>query len=237
MQTYALSQSILFKQQTQPAELEAAANKVGDEIISIAQAKQPKLTTKVKYTVGPWPTMVGFDVAENTGILPIWELQLPTIRTALIKAAGNEAAAKEVFGLFYHGLFIPQPAGQAIVQSFDLQKKGHAYFEMYELALIGWFYWRSAGKEAELQQCLEWARKLIKVLPSPVPKGDLVSFHVKENRQRYQTDAVAWLYIQMHMLIDMMENEPPVAIDEFMGNFLLDLKATKDNEWRDENGN
>lgn len=50
-------------------------------------------------------------------------------------------------------------------------------------------------------------------------------------------DAVAWLYIQMHMLIDMMESEPPVPIDEFMGNFLLDLKATKENEWRDENGN
>jgi hypothetical protein len=231
------AQNNFFSLYPNPAMLESEANKIGEEIIAIAKTKQPTLNAEVKYTIGPWPTMVGFDATENTGILPVWELQLPAIRTALIKAAGSEGAAKEVFGLFYHGLFIPQPAGQAIVQSFDLQKQGHAYFELYELALIGWFYWRSAGKEAELQQCLEWARKLIKVLPSPMPKGDLVSLYVKENRQRFQMDAVAWLYIQMHMLIDMMENEEPVSIESFLGTFLLDLKATKENEWRDENGN
>lgn len=110
-------------------------------------------------------------VSQKVCNLPIWDLAPEMFRAFCITVMENEKDGKELFGLFFNGLYVPQDLGLALHFVAD-KNFDNKYNNEYTANIIAILYWKSKVMAASLKECYQYATRALENMPNPFPKGE-----------------------------------------------------------------
>lgn len=85
-------------------------------------------------------------------------------------------------------------------------------------------WWRKHGRQKELEQCYQYAKKMYAQLPNPVPAGQTVEEYFGKNYEEAAKDPFIYGYMQFGQFIAVYEDKKLPRFDVFVKQFLLQHK-------------
>lgn len=201
-----------------------ALNKTGDafiesfvnEIHGIDTSLHLKAPKAVYNLMGPF-----YYYDNNTMNLPVWSLSPQWYKDFCMEMAGSPEAGKEMFGLFFNGFYIPHELGHAI--QFYLHQDtswsnylANAYNNEYEANIIALLYWKKHGKNKELKQCYDYAKKALTRLNNPVPDSVDRKKYFAEHYEELGKDIHKYAFFQWTQYVQVYEGKTLPDFDTYI---------------------
>lgn len=209
----------LFAAYTDSAQLVADANALVSQFVADVKALRPGINLQPKAILNTKPFLIFYDGKTNTVNLPIWYQVIPPQQQFFAELAGSGEEGKKVFGMLFNGFYLPHELGHALqvaAKKDRLDHYGHEYFAN----TIAVLYWRKAGKQQELQQSYEYAKKFLKQLKNPVPDGQDEQAYLNEHYNEIAQDPYKYGYYEFSQLVKIYEDSSLPGFDDFVTAFL-----------------
>ena len=140
----------------------------------------------------------------------IYQITIQTARPVmggfLTDLAGSEAGADSLAGLIFYGFFLPHEIGHGLEYNSD-NVPNNKFQSEYEANVFATLYWRSVGKEKELQQCYEMAKKIVSKLKDPIPENVDAKQYITEHYDELMQDPYKYGYIQFSQIVSILEDK------------------------------
>ena len=151
--------------------------------------------------------------------LPLWEQVIPELKNYTYEVAGSEADGKKIFGLFFNGFYLPHELGHGLQDIFEGDLKG-SYKNEYFANTIAILWWRKNGRERELKQCYDYAKKIIPKMQNPTPTGQSTEQYYSDNYREATENPYYYGYMQFTQFVKIYEDKNLPNFDTFIKNYL-----------------
>lgn len=160
------------------------------------------LTTEIPNTFMPGQ----FWAQTNKIYHTTWQICGPPMEGILLEVAGSKSEGEKLAGMFFYGFFLPHEIGHAL-QFHTGNVPKSSYDGEYEANEFAVAYWRSKGKEKELQQCYEFAKMALSKLKNPIPENVDAKNYITEHYLDLVKDPSKYGYIQFSQIVEIMDNK------------------------------
>lgn len=213
------AQNKYFEIYTDSAELK----KQNDELIRDIEARvkliEPSFSFKGLTTEIPKTFMPGQYRHKTNKIYHLtWEVGGPPMEGFLTEMAGSSEGGKSLAALFFYGFFLPHEVGHALQYHTENVPKNDydGEYEANELAVL---FWRSKGKEKELQQCYEMAKNVLAKLKNPIPENVDAKKYITEHYDELLQDPFKYGYIQFSQIVKIFEDKSLPDLDTYIKKY------------------
>lgn len=148
-----------------------------------------------------------------------WQIGGPPMEKFLIEVGGSSDSGKVLAAMFFYGFFLPHEIGHALQYHTDNVPKNDFDGE-YQASEVAVSYWRSKGKEKELQQCYEMAKKVLTKLKNPIPENVDAKKYMTEHYDELLRDPYKYGYIQFSQIVDILEDKSLPDFDTYIKKYL-----------------
>ena len=156
----------------------------------------------------------------NKIYLNTWQVGGPPMEKFLTDVGGNPENGKSMAALFFYGFFLPHEIGHALHYQTG-QVPENNYDSEYEANEIAVAYWRSQGKEKELRQCYETAKKVLLKVKNPVPENADPKAYITAHYNELLQDPYKYAYIQFSQIVKIMEDPSLPDFDAYVKKYLV----------------
>ncbi|WP_374166485.1 hypothetical protein [Arcticibacter sp. MXS-1] len=200
--------------------------KDGNRLTEDLQKKISKIDKKVdlkdprsKYNLwGPY-----YSPEQNTVNLSIWNLSPQWYKDFFIDIASGIEQGEKMFGLFFNGFYVPHELGHAL--QFAVENRAeNEYDNEYTANIIGMLYWRKIGKEKELTECYEYAKKALLKMKNPIPENEDVKKYFTEHYSEFGQDPYKYGFIQFSQFVKVYEDNSLPDFDTYIKKFISKQK-------------
>lgn len=219
----AYSQEKLFYAYTDSAKLVQDANNLVSDFTVKVNAVKPVINAQPAAILNTKPFLIFYSSRANRINLPIWYQVIPAQKSFFTQLSGSEKEGKKMFGFFFNGFYLPHEMGHAL-QYAAKKSEPNLYQNEYIANTIAILYWRAVKRSKELKQCYQYAKRIVKELPSPVPKGEDPVKYFNEHYAELGADPYKYGYYQFAQFIKIYEDKTLKGFDEFIKEFLVQQK-------------
>ncbi len=203
----------------------AILKKQNDELISDMETRikllEPSFSFNGLTTETPNVFMQGqFRYNTNKIYHIIWPTGEPVMQGFLTEVTGSPEDGKKMAALVFYGFFFPHEIGHAL-QFHTNNVPKNDYDGEYEANEIAVLYWRAKGKNTELQQCYEMAKKALKKLKNPVPENTDAQQYINEHYNELVQDPYKYGYIQFSQIVKIMEDKSLPEFDVYIKKYFV----------------
>lgn len=217
-----LAQDKWFKTYSDSVVLMKDANNIAKQFTKDIKKIKPDSKLNVQLILNTTPTLIYIE--RDTIHLPLWDQVIPEIKQYLTQLSGSQENAKEVFGLYFNGFYLPHELAHGF--QFTIQKRHdlNEYNMEYFANTVSILWWRKQKREADLKRCYECAKKIMKEYPNPFPKGVNEKIYFSEKYDEIQKDmelfARIYPYIQFNQFIEIYEDKSLQDFNTFIKNHI-----------------
>jgi len=215
----AYSQKKLFRVYTDSTALVEDANNVVSEFTNEVDNISPVFKSKPGAVLNTKPFLIFYSPKSNQVNLPIWDQVIPAQKQFFFELGGSQENGKEIFGLFFNGFFLPHEMGHALQKAAD-KRESNLYQNEYFANTVAILYWRKENRSVELRKCYEYAKKMVKQLPNPVPDGEDPIKYFNEHYAELGADPYKYGYYQFAQFTKIYEDKTLKSFDEFIREYL-----------------
>lgn len=166
------------------------------------------------------PFLIFYSPKANKVNLPIWHQVIPEQKKFFTELSGDEKAGEKMFGHFFNGFYLPHELGHAL-QHAAKKTEPNLYQNEYVANTIAILYWRKMGRTEELNQCYQYAKKIVKQLADPVPQGEDAVKYFNEHYAELGADPYKYGYFQFAQFVRIYEDKSLKNFDDFIRDFLV----------------
>lgn len=177
--------------------------------------KDNKFTTTTILNTTPY--LIFFD-GQNRVNIPLWSQVLPELKAFTKEVTGSEEEGKRMFGLFFNGFYLIHEYGHAYQETYGPKNNKVSYQNEHLANTIAMLYWKKNGKNKELKQCYELAKRMFAKLPNPVPVGQSKEDYFTKNYEQAAQDPFVYAYMQFGQFIEIYEDKSLPSFDSYMIN-------------------
>lgn len=175
--------------------------------------KDDKFTTTTILNTTPY--LIFYD-GQNRVNIPLWSQVLPELKAFTKEVTGSEEEGIRMFGLFFNGFYLIHEYGHAYQEIYDFENSKASYQNEYLANTIAMLYWRKIGKNEELKQCYELAKRMFAKLENPVPEGMSKQDYFTKNYEQATQNPFVYAYMQFGQFIEIYEDKTLPNFDDFM---------------------
>lgn len=203
----AKSQNNYFEIYTDSIALKNQNNELIHDIETQIKRIEPSFSFKGLTTEIPTTFMYGqYRTKTNKIYLQPWQIGGPPMESFLTEISGSPEKGNSLAALFFYGFFLPHEVGHAF-QYHSKTLSGNAYDEEYQANEFAVLYWRSKGKQKELQQCYEMAKMVLAKLKNPIPENVDFKKYTTDHYDELVKDPYKYGYIQFSQIVKVMEDK------------------------------
>lgn len=215
----AFSQNKFFQVYTDSISLVKDANFIVNDFTEKVNAISPVFNTKPTAILNTKPFLISYSPGSNQVNLPIWDQVIAPQKQFFYELGGNQQKGKELFGLFFNGFFLPHEMGHTLQKSAD-KRESDLYQNEYFANIVAILYWRKENRTAELRKCYQYAKKMVKQLPNPVPNGEDPIKYFNEHYSELGADPYKYGYYQFAQFTKIYEDKTLKIFDTFIREYL-----------------
>ena len=176
-----ISQNQYFEIYTDSTELKVQNDALIQDIEKTIAEKHKGFSFNGLTTEIPATFMPGHYLEKTNKIyLPLWQTSIPAMDPFLTDVGGDKETAMKLADLFFYGFFLPHEIGHAL-QYNTKRVPDNAYDAEYEANEFAVAYWRSKGRQKELEVCYQLAKQVFPKLKNPVPENTDAKKYITEN--------------------------------------------------------
>ncbi|TAE13845.1 MAG: hypothetical protein EAY72_07880 [Bacteroidetes bacterium] len=220
----ASAQKNWFTVYTDTVQLLADAKWVTKQFEADIAQNNPKLTMGVATVVNTTPYLIFYDDRNNSANLPNWSEVIAPQKQFFYQVAGSEANGKEVFGLFFNGFYLAHELGHAVQELSSTTKPALSFQNEYFANQVAMLWWRKHNRQAELERCYNYAKKMLTTIPSPVPANTTEEAFFTANYEKASQDPYVYGYMQFRQFIKVYEDKNLPDFDTFVKAYFAGLK-------------
>ncbi|RYG18390.1 MAG: hypothetical protein EOO07_09055 [Chitinophagaceae bacterium] len=214
------SQKKLFCVYKDSASLVKDANDIVADFTAKVNSLRPVFDSQSVAILNTKPFLIFYSPKANKVNLPIWYQVIPSQKKFFFELAGGEKQGEELFGLFFNGFYLPHEMAHALQHAAKI-KAPNLYQNEYMANEIAILYWRKVKRSKELQKCYEYAKKIVKALPSPVPEGEDPIKYFNEHYAELGSDPYKYGYYQFAQFVKIYDDKTLKGFDEYIQEYLL----------------
>ena len=190
-------------------------NSITSQFVQDFTAVLPNIEYDVKVIINTTPALVFFDPATKTVNLPFWgQLQEAAIGF-FNEMGGSPEEGERLFGLFFNGFYLPHELGHGVQFFVKGDEKGSYQNELFANK-VGMQWWRKHGQQKDLEQCYQFAKHIMSILPDPVPKGMTVEEYFDKNYDKVSSDPYVYGFLQFGQFIKVYEDQSLADFDALL---------------------
>jgi|SRR6218665_549028 len=217
----AKAQNRFFEIYTDSAALKDQNDKLIRDVEKRIQLASPAfsfkgLTTEISKTFMPGQ----YRTKPNKIFFNTWQVGGPPMEKFLTDVGGSAENGNKMAALFFYGFFLPHEIGHALQYHAGRVPESN-YDGEYEANELAVAYWRSQGKQKELQQCYEMAKKVLSKLKNPVPENADARKYVTEHYNELLQDPYKYGYIQFSQIVKVMEDKSLPDFDAYVKKYFV----------------
>ena len=214
------SQKDLFSVYNDSAKLVLDANHLVADFTTKVNAIKHVIDSQPLAILNTKPFLIFYSPKANKVNLPIWHQVIPEQKKFFTELSGNEKEGVRMFGYFFNGFYLPHELGHAL-QHAAKKTEQNLYKNEYVANTIAILYWRKIHRSEELNQCYQYAKKIIKQLPDPVPQGEDPIKYFNEHYAELGADPYKYGYFQFAQFVKIYEDKSLTSFDDFIRDFLV----------------
>lgn len=193
------------------------ANEITGLFIEDITRIKPDLTFEIKTVLNTTPYFIYYD--NSVANVSLWR-QLPDqFKDIVYEVSGGKDNGEKVFGLFFNGFYLPHELGHGLQDTFEGEVAG-SYKNEHFANTVAILWWRKQGKEKELKQCYDFAKKMLPTLPNPVPEGKTIEEFYTENYRMATQNVKMYGFMQWTQFLEIYEDKTLPDFDTYMNNYL-----------------
>ncbi len=206
LSSFSFGQNKYFEIYNDSALLKKDNNALIKEFERQMQKVNPAFSFKSLTTEIPAQFMPGqYSEKTNKIYLPLWQTSIPAMESFLTDVGGSRENAMKLANLFFYGYFLPHEVGHAL--QFNTKRVPENAYDMeYEANEIAITYWRSSGRGKEMDECHQWAKKMLSKLKNPVPPNTDAKKYITTHYWDLVKDPYQYGYIQFSQIVQIMED-------------------------------
>lgn len=210
---FTFAQNQWFTVYTDSTQMVKDANEIVTQFTSQVKKTRPDLKFEIAAVKNTTPYLIFY----KDGIinLPFWNEVIQPQKDFFTDVAKGENNGKEVFGLFFNGFYLIHEAGHAIL-SFMGKKYDNAYYSEYDANALAILYWRKSGEQRRLEECYQYAKKILLTLKSPVPAGEEYKQYITTHYNELSANPYQYGYIQFTQFVEIYEDKRLPDFDTFI---------------------
>lgn len=194
-----------------------------DELIRDIEAKVKLVETSFSFkgltTEIPKIFMPGQYRSKTNKIYQLtWQIGGPPMESFLTEMGGSPDKGKSLAALFFYGFFLPHEVGHALQYNTN-KVPGNAYDAEYEANELAVLYWRSKGKDKELQQCNEMAKKILTKLKNPIPENVDAKKYITEHYDELLKDPYKYAFVQFSQIVKILDDRSLPDFDAYIKKY------------------
>lgn len=201
----------------------AALKNQNDELIRDIEARvklvEPSFSFKGLTTEIPKTFMPGQYRSRTNKIYQLtWQIGGPPMEGFLTEVGGSTDKFTSLAALFFYGFFLPHEIGHGLqFHTENVPKNNYdGEYEANELALL---YWRSKGKQKELQQCYQMAKMVLAKLKNPIPENIDAKKYITEHYEELLKDPYKYAFIQFSQIVKIFDDKSLPDFDTYIKRY------------------
>lgn len=201
----------------------AALKNQNDELISDIETRvrliEPSFSFKGLTTEIPKTFMPGQYRSKTNKIYQLtWQTGGPPMESFLTEMGGSPDKGKSLAAQFFYGFFLPHEVGHAL-QYHTNKLPENAYDEEYQANELAVLYWRSKGRDKELQQCNEMAIKILTKLQNPIPENVDGKKYITAHYDELLKDPYKYAFIQFSQIVKILDDKSLPDFDTYIKKY------------------
>ncbi|RYZ80113.1 MAG: hypothetical protein EOO68_37850 [Moraxellaceae bacterium] len=145
----------------------------------------------------------------------------------LNEVSGSAANSKALAGMFFYGFFLPHEIGHAF-QHHTNSTPANDFDAEYQASELAVTYWRSKGKQKELQQCYEMAKNVLKRLKNPIPENVDAKKYMTDHYNELLQDPYKYGYIQFSQIVKILEDQSLPDFETYVKKYVQNTNSPQD---------
>jgi len=203
----------------------AALKNQNDEMIRDIEIQikriEPSFSFKGLTTEIPKTFMPGQYRSKTNKIYQLtWQVGGPPMQNFLTEVGGSSANGEALAALFFYGFFLPHEVGHAF-QYHTNRVPTNNFDGEYEASEFAVSYWRSKGKQKELQQCYEMAKKVLTKLKNPIPADVNAKEYITAHYAELLQDPYKYGYIQFSQIVKILDDQSLPNFDNYIKKYIV----------------
>lgn len=199
---------------------------IAQDFIQFINNLYPDLEFGPKVVIRPTPSLSYYD-AKNDAITATWWGQLPPDGKAFFFSLtdNDPQIIEQEFGMLFNWFYIPHELAHALQVKTGRTYKSRPERDWWQLELeaneMAFAYHRSKGNEKALEGLYQYAKKILSVMPNPVPEGyDIIEFF-NENypSENNPINPAVYGYLQMKQKVLIFENPERPSFEAYLQDF------------------
>lgn len=207
---------------TDSAKLLKTANPITNQFKKDIKKLQPNIRFNTDNIINTSPYLIYYGLNDHVN-LPLWSQVIPPIKQFFTGVGGSPQEGEKIFGLFFNGFYLIHEYGHALQYMVDSAHTQLGYSNEYLANTIAILWWRKNGKQAQLKACYDYAKKIYKQLPNPVPAGEDVATYFTKNYEKAASDPNVYGFMQWGQFITIYEDKSLPNFDTYIKNYLKKL--------------
>lgn len=212
------AQGKMFKLYHDAAALTADANTVIKDFTVKVNAITPVMGVTPAAIVNTQPYLIFYLSKSNQVNLPVSREVIPEQKSFFTKLAGSAEEGEKMFGYFFNGFYVAHEMGHAL-QHTSGKSDPNLYRNEYTANTIAILYWRKTGQTQELKHCYDYAKKMVKKLPNPVPEGEDPVQYFNDHYEELGADPYKYGFYQFAQFVKIYEDQSLGDFDSYIKNF------------------
>lgn len=201
----------------------AALKNQNDELIRDIETRvrlaEPSFSFKGLTTEIPKTFMPGQYRSKTNKIYQLtWQIGGPPMESFLTEMGGTPDKGKSLAALFFYGFFLPHEVGHAL-QHHTNKVPENAYDAEYQANELAVVYWRSKGKQKELQQCYEMAKIVLAKVKNPIPENADGKKYITAHYDELLRDPYKYVFIQFSQIVKILDDKSLSDFDTYIKKY------------------
>ncbi len=213
------AQEELFQLHTDSAQWVNTANRFVQSFTENIRKVKPDFHLTSKAILNTQLGLIFYNNQDNTINLPLWQQVVEPQKQFFYQLAGSEDEGRKVFGLLFNGFYLPHELGHAIQYAAG-KHTSNEYDNEYFANTIAVLYWRKTGKQKELEECYQYAKKYLQQLPDPIPAGKDQKEYFTAHYHELAQDPYKYGYFQFSQFVKIYEDKTLPGFDHFLKMYL-----------------
>lgn len=169
---------------------------------------------KSKYNLmGPY-----YSPEENSINFSIWNISPKWYKDFCAEIAGGQQQGEKLFGLFFNGFYVPHELGHAL-QFAVHNRADNEYDNEYTANIVGLLYWKKKGKDKELKECYEYAKRALLKIKNPIPENEDIKKYFTDHYKEFGQDLYKYGFIQFSQYVKVYEDQSLPDFNTYVKRF------------------
>lgn len=215
------AQNHYFEIYTDSAALKNQNDELIRDIENRIKVMHPSFSFKGLTTEIPKTFMPGQYRSKTNKIYQLtWQVGGPPMESFLADVGGSAENGKALAAMFFYGFFLPHEVGHAF-QYHTNKVPENDYDGEYQANELAVVYWKSKGKQKELQQCYELAKKVLQKLKNPIPENEDAKKYMTAHYNELLKDPYKYGYIQFSQIVQVLEDKSLPNFETYIAKYFV----------------